>query len=650
MFIDSEFKDQRKYQQIPYNFFTPRQLGSIYESLLEFKLEEANTDIVFHKGRWKEANLKSEKVKSLNLKDQYIIHKGQLFFTPDNKDRKMTGSYYTPDYIVQYIVENTLGPLVKTRTSQEILELKVCDPAMGSGHFLAGALDFLVNAYREKLSEELMDDIDENFAETSRKVLDACIFGVDINPRAVKLAKMSLWLQSAFAGRKLERLDDQLMFGDSLNSFQWKKEFKLDNGFDAVIGNPPYFKPSLNYKEKLKENYHEVYSGGADIYYYFMCLPHTILNDNGGAGFIVSRSFIEAKHAEKTRKFISSHFKIEELLDFSDNYIFKGVGILTSIITLRKSIHEDIRYKLSTEIVNDANNINDFDFFLHKISQKCLSFSSWDFKRKATIDVDYNCFINLENIANVYKSMETGKNHVFTVTEDKIRKYKIENSLLKPLLKSGSIKKFKRIRLDKRLLWTHHIEIQKYPNAYKYLSTFKECLSNRYDIKARNAPWYEPSNPRAAEAVKHSKVKIVVPYIASENMFYVDDEGCYNDGGDIRIIILKPQIQYSYYFLCGYLNSSFMEIYHKTIAKHKSKGMYEYFNNVLNKYPIPIIDWENKKQISIVHQIEKVSKLSHDSCREGNDITDLLVILNKLVDQLLSIVQKKEHITPNKVA
>ncbi len=217
----------RKYQQIPYSYFTPRQLGSIYESFLEFKLKEAQTDLIFNKNEWKEGNLNSRKVIEMNLPKDFIVKKGDLFFDTDNDDRKLTGSYYTPDHVVNYIIESSISPLLANiKTSKRLLELKICDPSMGSGHFLSGVLDYLTKLYREMLTSELLDDIDESFTQSARLILDSCIFGVDLNPRAVKLAKMSLWLSTAEPSRKLENLDDQLKIGNSLTTFQWKKEYK----------------------------------------------------------------------------------------------------------------------------------------------------------------------------------------------------------------------------------------------------------------------------------------------------------------------------------------------------------------------------------------------------------------------------------------
>lgn len=89
-YAESESKN-RKYQQIPYSYFTPRQLGSIYESFLEFKIDKATEGMVFEKHQWFPADINSKKYKFADIPK---VEKGDLFFTPDNEDRKATGSYY----------------------------------------------------------------------------------------------------------------------------------------------------------------------------------------------------------------------------------------------------------------------------------------------------------------------------------------------------------------------------------------------------------------------------------------------------------------------------------------------------------------------------------------------------------------------------
>ena len=176
---------------LDYAALETRHLGAIYEHLLEFHL---------------------------TIKD------GKVADLPNPKERKSTGSYYTPKYIVDYIVENTVGPLIDnivkdTSDSGEqidkILALNVLDPAMGSGHFLVGVTNYIAKRiclieYGEK------DTTEHAFVERKRDVARRCIYGVDINPLAVDLAQVSLWLETLSSERPLSFLSAHLKTGNSL--------------------------------------------------------------------------------------------------------------------------------------------------------------------------------------------------------------------------------------------------------------------------------------------------------------------------------------------------------------------------------------------------------------------------------------------------
>lgn len=234
---------QRDYQQIPYNYFTARQMGSIYESFLEYKLEIAQEQMVYiKKGQHKQWVKLTAAVQSKLEGFEPLAKKGQAFFTPNNSDRLDTGSYYTPDYLVSFMVSTALAPLCEGKSSQEILKMRVCDPAMGSGHFAVGALNFLADRYLVALEAEVAREDMPSKGEAKRAVLEKCIYGADINNRAVKLAKLGLWLESAVPGQKLERLCDQIVEGNTLReSVVWSEHTELEkNGFDSVIGNPPF--------------------------------------------------------------------------------------------------------------------------------------------------------------------------------------------------------------------------------------------------------------------------------------------------------------------------------------------------------------------------------------------------------------------------
>ncbi|MFW6119181.1 MAG: Eco57I restriction-modification methylase domain-containing protein [Planctomycetota bacterium] len=283
-----------------------RHLGSVYEGLLEFRLNIADTHLVraTEKGKavWKPADDPAGADKA----------PGDLYLTNDKRERKATGSYYTPDYIVRYIVENTVGPqidrlereyglaqeirgsaeerrpwddildeVLKDKPEDEacaarelwdglasdgerrqfllnqldgvrpehgydpptrVLELKVLDPALGSGHFLVGALDYVTTRLAAMLNEHADSPVFEGIREDRRKIVESlkrqgieadegkltdenllrrmvmkrCLYGVDLNPLAVELSKLSLWLHAFTAGAPLSFLDHHVKCGNSL--------------------------------------------------------------------------------------------------------------------------------------------------------------------------------------------------------------------------------------------------------------------------------------------------------------------------------------------------------------------------------------------------------------------------------------------------
>jgi len=258
---------------IDYSSLEARHLGSIYEGLLEYKVKIAEEDLVATKKKGKEVfvPLREAKASGSKIRESEIIESGELYVATDKGERKASGSYYTPEYIVKYIVENTLGPVIEEKKElikgkmqdlqkkfknargynreafekqlkqsgseliDEILKTKVLDPAMGSGHFLVEATDFLAHALVEALNSEIVfepsqkewlmrdkatsygESIDEDDIRWARReVVERCIYGVDLNPLAVELAKLSLWLYTVAKGKPLNFLDHHLRCGNSL--------------------------------------------------------------------------------------------------------------------------------------------------------------------------------------------------------------------------------------------------------------------------------------------------------------------------------------------------------------------------------------------------------------------------------------------------
>ena len=201
-------------ERITYRDLDVRHLGDIYEGLLEFQLQIADQDLVIVSKK------KRESVAPKSSPKQEVAYRaGEIYLLTNKGERKATGSYYTPDYIVRYIVENTLAPLCEGKTVEEILSLKILDPATGSGHFLVGVVDYLAEELITHPGAAYMTETGSEETELAywrRRVVESCIYGVDLNPMAVELAKLSLWLHTVAKGEPLSFLDHHIRCGNSL--------------------------------------------------------------------------------------------------------------------------------------------------------------------------------------------------------------------------------------------------------------------------------------------------------------------------------------------------------------------------------------------------------------------------------------------------
>ncbi|MFQ5907014.1 MAG: Eco57I restriction-modification methylase domain-containing protein, partial [bacterium] len=227
-------EDKAVFANVDYAGLDIRHLGSIYEGLLEYRLRYAETDMVSIRRKrgevWIRATEYEGKTPLGSLPPERRVSKGELYLETDRHERKVTGSYYTPDYIVKYIVRETLGPIVRDKLlqaeqesqekSEAILSIKVCDPAMGSGHFLVEATDFLAEVLLQAVMEDqtngFLPPMEVDLVWAKREVVRHCIYGVDSNPLAVELAKVSLWLATISRDKPLSFLDHHLKCGDSV--------------------------------------------------------------------------------------------------------------------------------------------------------------------------------------------------------------------------------------------------------------------------------------------------------------------------------------------------------------------------------------------------------------------------------------------------
>lgn len=199
------------------------QLGSIYEGLLSFEPQIADTPKVLARvGRGQSALVQVLDADQLTEDAESIepYDTGTFYLFETSGQRKGSGSYYTARPLAHFVVGETVRPLVQDATPEQILNLRICDPAMGSGAFLVPAVHQLTEAYGEALARqgEALDQKldDKERAAYRRLIVERCIYGVDLKPMAVELAKVSLWLTTAAAGKPLSFLDAHLRCGNAV--------------------------------------------------------------------------------------------------------------------------------------------------------------------------------------------------------------------------------------------------------------------------------------------------------------------------------------------------------------------------------------------------------------------------------------------------
>ncbi len=351
--------------------------------------------------------------------------------------RKKDGVFYTPKYITTYIVANTIGKLCMDKRKELNIEeiefdasyqnknrklsekgkklyntlteyknwltnLKVIDPACGSGAFLNQALNYLIEEH-EKIDDIIADLTNSplRLFDTDKNILENNLFGVDINEESVEIAQLSLWLRTAKKDRKLSKLNNNIKCGNSLltSEFDWNKEFPdimKNGGFDVVIGNPPYIKEATNKSAFDGLHEHPCYQGKMDLWYFFGTLALDIIKkDYGLIGYIAPNNWITNDGASKFRNIVLNKGQITEFIDFGDFKVFDSAGIQT-MIYIMKNTDDNENYNFNFSKVNNSRiKHEDAQLFLEKVADEKYEYFSSTIIKEELINQPIT-FINAE--------------------------------------------------------------------------------------------------------------------------------------------------------------------------------------------------------------------------------------------------------------
>lgn len=311
----------------------------------------------------------------------------------DVTKRKRDGVYYTPEWAVRRIIEETIEPLFTKWKAEagwpevglpskaaaaaywdRLQRIKVIDPACGSGAFLIVALRYLQREFELASDYALATKAISKRpgeAEITEMILVNNLYGVDINPASVEITRLSLWLHTAQANKPLSSLDKHIACGNSLidsrfytkrklydeeekdriNTFDWQDDFATGS-FDAVIGNPPYVKLQNFVKVHadmaawLVSNacgYASTSTGNFDLYLPFIEKGLALLNDDGRMGYIAPSLWPTLEYGEGLRGLIHKGRHLEKWLDFRSFQVFEEATVYTSIQIFSKAPVDEIR-------------------------------------------------------------------------------------------------------------------------------------------------------------------------------------------------------------------------------------------------------------------------------------------------------------------
>ena len=404
---------------------------------------------------------------------------GEEFDSKKSK-RKKDGIFYTPKYITKYIVENSIKNWLDdkkkelgedelpeltekdfeisyaskksdkriysenlkkhidfwTKYREAVKNIKIVDPACGSGAFLITAFEYLLN-YNNYLNDKIFDltGTKDLFSDTTREILQNNIFGVDLNKESVEITKLSLWLKTADKNKTLASLENNIKCGNSLiddpeiageMAFDWEKEFPEifeNGGFDIVVGNPPYV--SAEYISEIEKKYYEkIYysaSGRQNLYIIFYEKALNILKKSANLGFITPYTILKNMYYKEIREYILKNAKILEIVDFKGITVFEDAGVDSIIFMLKKEQKKEYKITYISNIRIFENQLYDIDFFSNqKILEKedlSMQFSKND-ELISRILEDKN-ILKLKEIVDFKQGIITGGNKKYLVLEKK---------------------------------------------------------------------------------------------------------------------------------------------------------------------------------------------------------------------------------------
>ena len=575
--------------------------------------------------------------------------------------RKAGGVYYTPKYIVDYIVEQTVGKLVEGKKPSQVRQLKILDPACGSGSFLIGAYERIVKYYIDYYTAHpnenkgfligTREDNKKISLTLKKQILEDNIYGVDIDPRAIDITQFSLYVKmmqdeefrGLFGAAILPDLRDNIKCGNSLirwdilemgilpegeerdeilkriNPFDWEDAFPMimkQGGFDAVIGNPPYGAELFDteyliehypYSSKMKE---------INTYLYFIEQGNKLLKKMGMFSFIIPDTILTKYQYANFRDFLYENVTIESIMETGT--IFEQAKATPNIVLVFSRQKPSKNSKIKRLIVDYNMSINDILNDVAKRNFKETGFLSYDVWGRSYL-LSFGKYIDEKKLKTIDKILSNSQ----PLKE-------IENIKIDRGLEGGKSSLKEKGRYE--ILVPLNIDKYRINDLAKYIDNYKDSF-NRDRILV----------------IRIRNLKIPTRIIASfENRKRATLK-------TLQQIFFEKKSLYSLKYILGILNSKLLNFYCNHFLIDDINKKY------LNQLPIRTIDFSNPddvkqhdRMVSLVEEMLELHKRLTNATDEKTkaviqkqiEITDkkidaLVYILYRLTEEEIKIVEKE---------
>ncbi|NUM40156.1 MAG: N-6 DNA methylase [Leptospiraceae bacterium] len=573
--------------------------------------------------------------------------------------RKAGGVYYTPQYIVDYIVKNTIGKLVENKTPKEISKIKIADPACGSGSFLIGAYQFLLDWHKDfytqngKQSKGNKDNpltpTGELTTAEKKRILLNNIYGVDLDSNAVEVTKLSLLLKcmegetketieaqtKLFHDRILPTLDNNIKSGNSLidldyydneldfgeerkvKPFSWQKAFPevfKQGGFDCIVGNPPY---GADYGNELKHylsNKFHLPIPIADTYLMFLLQAFNISKQNACVSYIIPSTWLYMPKFNVFRERI-----------ITEKY-------LSEIQLFRKSIFEDATVETCTIILHNEK------------PNKKATYSFKEIKDEPNLFIgETQNQIQLELLNNAeYSLVLSNKND-----DDLFNKIRNQNKPLKEVALTVCGLTPYRVGKGTPMQTEKIAKNRAYDADFKKDKTYRQYLMgrdfNKYQWCIEKERWISYgkwlAEPRYKAPFDDDK-KIVIRQTSDRLIAHLDTNKYLSLKNVHNLRVTNSELSYEY--LLAIINSKLLDWWYQKLIPEKGRVFAEVKVVNLEKLPIKIIDTKNnteiQKQNEIIKHVETLLKLNAD--KQNTTLPSQLEMINNRIDHAESKINE----------